>query len=721
MTPELGPDSDIRRPHIAVVIDDSPSALRLVVQYLGTVPNCQPMGFTDSARGLEWCLAHEVDLIIVDYDMPSPNGLAFIETFRRESSEAVPIVMVTSSADRDVRYKALRSGATDFLTKPIDRIEFAARMRNLLDFRRTHKALSDRSAWLAEAVREALAEEARGREKLNITSMVIDQCPVSVIITDAKGTIEYVNAEFSAVTGYSWQEAVGQKPSLFKSGETLPAVYEELWSTILAGQTWRGTFRNRRKDGTLFWEAARISPIRNVDGAITNFVAIKEDITLRREYEDRIAWQANYDALTGLPNRMLALDRLGQAIRQAQRQDRLVAVLLLDLTRFKKLQATLGPAASDELLKRAAERLKEAIPEFDTVARVGDDEFLIVLSDIADPEEPGLFAARLCEHLAEPFSIDRAECFALASIGVTVYPKDGRSPLELLRNAYAAKQTVRAKGHGGWHFFTSGIDTRAHRRLAIESRLRHALERNELDVHYQPLLSLDTGKIEAAEALLRWNSPDLGPISPDQFIPVAEETGQICAIGSWVLERACHDRAEWNRAGLPAVRIAVNVSSRQLTEHPLAETVTEILRNTGVSPHELELEVTERLLLDRSPKTLATLEALRAIGLRFAIDDFGTGYSAMSYLTAFPFDTLKIDRSFVARVTERRPEAALTRAIVAMARSLDIDIIAEGIETVEQRDFLKAAGCGYGQGFLFSRPLPADEFAALLASGVTNV
>jgi len=708
------PDGERRR--IVVVVDDSPSALRLMVRYLGDVPECQPMGFTDSQQALAWCLSRDVDLVVVDYDMPPPDGLAFIKAYRAARPDgSTPLVMVTSSEDRGVRYEALGGGATDFLSKPVDRTEFAARIRNLLAAARAQRALADRSVWLAGEARKALEEEARGREKLNIASMVIEQSPVSVVFTDRDGVIEYVNAAFTEVSGYSREDAVGRKTSMFKSGETSAAVYQELWATILAGGTWRGTLRNRRKDGSFIWEAVRIAPVRDTAGRIAGFAAIKEDITLRREYEDRLNWQAGHDELTGMPNRMLAVDRLEQAIGRAAALGGRVAVLLVELGRFKQLRATLGPSTGDLLSRQAAERVRAVVSDTDTAARIGEDEFLVVSQDIGDLDAPRSLAARLSERLAAPFSIEGVECHVQARIGATICPDDGRTVSELLRNAHAAACLTDKNGRGGWRFFTSEIDSGGLRRLTLESRLRHALERDELRVHYQPVISIETGRVRAAEALLRWTTADLGPIPPDQFIPIAEDSGLIVEIGAWVLDRACRDMAGWAAGGLPEVRMNVNVSAAQLTDSFPLETVADILRKTGVAAESLELEVTERLLLDRSERTLSIFWALRDLGLRFAIDDFGTGHSAMRYLTDFPLDTLKIDRAFVARVTERDQDATLARAIVSMARGLDLDVIAEGVETPEQLEFLRTNGCDFAQGFLFSKPVPAETFARLLA------
>lgn len=697
MTPQDTPSV----PQCAVVVDDSASAVALMLQLLRTIDGCEPVGFTHSPDAQLWCQTNDIDLLIVDYEMPAPNGLTFIETFRLEKGKAaVPVVMVTSTEDVDVRYMALQTGATDFLTKPIDHVEFIARMRNLLAAYRTHKALAEVSLWLTEEVRK--------------TSMVVRQSPASVVITDSQGFIEYVNPKFSEATGYPPEEVIGRKPSLLKSGNSTPETYRELWDTITRGHEWRGTFQNRRKDGSLFWEQAQVSPIRDEAGMITNFVAIMEDITLRKEYEARLEWQANYDSLTGLPNRMLVLDRMGQAIALAARNRSQVAVMLVDLDRFRAVNDTMGHDVGDAILRQVAQRLMTEQHEGDTVARVGNDEFAMVLADVEEFHAPQSVAARICASLESPFLIAGTEIFVSASIGIALYPENGTTAQELLRSATAAMPAISSEGRGGWRFFTPELDASARRRQTLETHLRHALERGEFQVHYHPLVDVETGQILAAEALLRWTNGKLGAVPPDQFIPIAEETNLIIPIGTWVIETACRDLARWIAQGLPPVRVAINVSSRQLADRALLEIIAQALSEGGFDASLIELEVTERLLLDQSPHTRSLLGDLKNVGVRFSIDDFGTGYSSMSYLTSFPFDVLKIDRSFISRVAEQYQDRALTQAIIAMAKSLDLEIVAEGVETLEQLEFLRKNSCDLAQGYLFTQPVTADVFSDTL-------
>ncbi|MCW2244426.1 diguanylate cyclase (GGDEF)-like protein/PAS domain S-box-containing protein [Azospirillum fermentarium] len=709
MTARLPPPARQR----AVVIDDSASALRQMIRLLEAIEDCTPIGFTDSGQGMGWCRANSFDLLVVDYQMPPPDGLAVIEAIRADPRHAlVPVVMVTAADDRDVRYMALQSGATDFLTKPIDGIEFVARMRNLLASCRAHKALAEVSQWLTDEVRK--------------TSLVIRQSPSSVLITDSDGLIEYVNPTFVETTGYQPSEVIGEKPGFLVPNILAPETYEDLRAALTAGRDWRGTFQSHRKDGSLFWESAVVSPIRDAAGTITNYVAITEDITLRKEYEARLEWQANYDSLTGLPNRMLLQDRLSQAIAHAGRDHCQLVVMMVDLDRFKAVNDTLGHEAGDELLRAVAQRLQGEVSVTDTVARTGDDDFAVVMPIVGPLTAPAVtspetMAERICTALGAPFVIGGTEIFVSARIGIATYPGDGQTPQMLLRSAAAAVPAAGGGAEGGgrgalrhWRFFTQALDSRARQHQAIETGLRHALARQEMALVYHPLVDVRSGRVLGAEALLRWTSAELGPVPPDQFIPMAEATGLIIPIGAWVIETVCRDLAAWRARGIRTGRIAVNVSSRQMIDRSLQDVIGRALHTHAVPPGQLEIEVTERLLLDTSAHTKALLEDLRAMGLRFAIDDFGTGYSAMGYLTQFPFDVLKVDRSFIAKVMHRPQDAALTQAIVAMAHTLDLEVVAEGVETTGQLDFLKDCGCDFAQGFLFSRPLAADDFAGFI-------
>lgn len=554
----------------------------------------------------------------------------------------------------------------------------------------------------------------RAEADLRKLSRAVEQSPVSVVITDANGLIEYVNPKFVELTGYTPEEVMGQRPSILKSGFTSDETYTELWRTIVAGREWRGEFRNRKKNGELFWEYASISPIKGADGRISHFLAVKEDITIRKQYEEQLLHRAHFDQLTELPNRLFALDRLSQALHRARQNNKFVALMFVDLDNFKNVNDTLGHAAGDKLLINAAERLKGCVRSTDTIARLGGDEFLIILLDVSNAVGCELVSQKILAAFARPFLLEGHEIFVTASIGVAVYPEDGEDPHVLLSNADAALYRAKEQGRHTYRFFTSEMNARALERFNLESQLRYALDRKELAVHFQPIIDLSVKAVVGVEALLRWNNAKLGNVPPDRFIPVAEDIGLIVPIGEWVLRNACQQLRSWQAIFENPLWISVNVSPRQFLEPGFPRTVAHVLTETGVKAECLELEITERLLLDDSPQTTGTLQELMKMGINFAVDDFGTGYSALSYLKSFAFHALKIDRSFLRDATTNSGAAALATAIIAMAHSLGLKVVGEGAETKSQVEFLYAEGCDMAQGYYFSRPLPAEHFASFL-------
>ncbi|MCU7849853.1 MAG: EAL domain-containing protein [Candidatus Thiodiazotropha sp. (ex Lucinoma kastoroae)] len=555
--------------------------------------------------------------------------------------------------------------------------------------------------------------------QLRILSQAVEQSPVSVVIADLDGTLEYVNPKFTEITGYSSEEVIGGGYSILQSGHTSDEEYQKLWETITSGKEWRGEFASRTKDGELFWESATISPIRERDGTITHFLGIKEDISIRKEYEERLLHQANFDQLTDLPNRVLALDRLSQARVMAHREGNIVVVMYVDLDNFKYINDTMGHAIGDICLIDASKRLIANVQEGDTVARLGGDEFLVILNDLETIDEAEIVAEKILDAFTRPFSSRGQDIYMTASIGMTVCPADGTDAQVLLRNADAAVNMAKAKGRNNFSYFMSSMNLHATKRLEMESELRQALGRNELSLHYQPLVDISNGDLLGAEALLRWKNPKLGSVPPLEFIPLAEETGLIIPIGEWVLHSACREASKWQQEGQPLMRIAVNISSRQLRKEgkDLLSIINQVIEETGLSPECLELEVTENALMEDIQEAVRQLEALSAAGLYLSIDDFGTGYSSLSYLKCFPFTTLKIDREFVQDVMIDANNAALVSAIIAMAHSLGLKVIAEGVEDAEQLIFLHEQGSDIAQGYYFSKPIPAEEFGQLVSSG----
>ncbi|MEK7244611.1 MAG: EAL domain-containing protein, partial [Pseudomonadota bacterium] len=578
--------------------------------------------------------------------------------------------------------------------------------------------VSGGKAYYAGASRRVLSisdisRESALRSRVQWLSQLVEQSPSSVMITDADGKIEYVNSRFSETSQFSSEEAIGRTPNLLNSGLNPPELFEGLWRTIKEGNVWRGEILNRRKDGSLFWEYEIISPIRDDSGRVTHFAAMKEDVTLRKEYEERLLRQAHFDELTGLPNRLLARDRLNGALARAARNEAKVAVIMADLDGFKNINDTLGHAAGDSLLGVIATRLKGCLREADTVARLGGDEFLVILPDLQQDLSADIAGRKILLACAQPAMIGPHELFVSASLGVVLFPDDGDNTDVLIKNADTAMYEAKRAGKNRVMPFRKEAGLRIARHLALETGLRRALERNELSLAFQPIMDLATGSVAGAEALLRWNNAELGEVSPAEFIPIAEETDLIQDIGEWVLKESCRAARELNRHLGRPLFMSINLSARQV-DRRIVDLVAEALDTHSLSPDLLKIEVTESLLVRDVPLTLEIMESMRSLGVGLSLDDFGTGYSSLSYIKKYPFNTLKIDQSFIRDVLLDARDRRLFSAIVAMARALGLDITAEGVETPEHLGLVRGERCAYAQGYLFSMPLPFDRFAAFV-------
>ncbi len=561
-----------------------------------------------------------------------------------------------------------------------------------------------------------ISERRRAEAALRQAATVFESTAEGVLITDSKGDILAVNRAFSTMTGYSEREVLGRNPRMLRSTRHGRRFFSRMWRSLRETGHWQGEIWNAKKNGDEFpvWlTASRVDTASSSEPA--TYVALMSDISAVKRSEQQLQHMAHHDSLTGLPNRLLLDARLEHAIERARRDGSRVAVLFLDADRFKNVNDSHGHPAGDELLRELAQRLRDGVREEDTVARIGGDEFVVVLEGVAERSFAALVSEKLIGAISGTVELEPGSVALTASIGIALYPDDGTDPTALLKNADAAMYRAKEDGRNQYQFYNRAMTEGTSERLTLEVDMRRALDRrDQFVVHYQPLIELDSGAIFGVEALLRWQHPERGAVMPGAFIPIAEECGLIEPLGEWVLREACRQVARWRDAGLPPLRVSINISGRQAARPRLVDTVADTLDESGLDAACLALELTETVLMSDPIAAGATLEKLAALGVWLSVDDFGTGYSSLSYLKRFPVNTLKIDRSFVRDAPGDASDAAICRAVLALADSLGLDVVAEGVETRAQRDFLIDSGCVYAQGFLFGRPMPADAIATLL-------
>jgi len=563
------------------------------------------------------------------------------------------------------------------------------------------------------AIKEDISQLKLSDQKLRLASAVFETTSEAVMVTNKENEIQTVNSAFSQITGYTSEEVIGENPSMLQSGRHAPKFYDAIFDSLAETGIWTGEIWNRRKNGEAYPEWLSISTMRNESGDIEGYAALFSDITKKKQDEARIQHQANYDSLTGLANRRLFSDRFSHALREAKKQKHKVGLFFLDLDRLKCINDTLGHSIGDQLLQLVSSRLKEKLPTTNTVARLGGDEFAIIMTanNLHSIEDA---ASEILEFLSAPYCLNGKQTYAPVSIGVSVYPSDGDDTETLLRKADSSMYIAKTEGGDRFHFFTVEMDAEAQERQSLELALRQALSNNEFCLHFQPIMDSQNGTIDSAEALIRWNCPGKGLISPDKYIPLAEETGLIVSIGEWVLYESCKEAAAWSKVTKTPPAISVNLSSVQIQRQDVLALVKTVLARTGLPAKRLTLELTESLLVSDDAQTLNKLQGLHELGVKLSIDDFGTGYSSLSYLKKFPVSTLKIDRSFIKYLPEDVEDAALVNAILSMAECLSLKVIAEGVETEEQREYLMSSACRYIQGYFYSKPLPRDRFILFL-------
>ncbi len=551
-------------------------------------------------------------------------------------------------------------------------------------------------------------------ERMRLWASVLEQSVEGIMVCDHEKRIIGVNPAFERVTGYSSQEAIGQTPRILYSGRQDENFYTNMWREIGSTGQWSGEIWNRRKNGELYVEWMAMNAICDPGGRVTHYVSIFSDITDRKTAEDRMRHLAQHDALTDLPNRTVLRHRLDQLIDLAVRDGLRIAVLFVDLDRFKTINDSMGHEAGDRLLRTVAQRISGAVRQSDTVARMGGDEFVVLLSELHRSDDAARLAQELLATVARPMVIEGQEVSVSASIGICVFPDDGDNASDLLRNADSAMYRAKGDGRNRYEFYAREMNEHAIERLQTENALRLALDRQELVLHYQPQVDLASGAIVGAEALIRWNRPGVGLVFPSAFIPLAQECGLILAIGNWVVREVLRQIEEWASEGVPAVTIALNVSATEFHQRGFVESLMQAIHDSGIEPARLELELTESVVIQDCEAAMAIFGRLHELGIRLSIDDFGTGYSSLNYLRRFPIDKIKIDKSFTGEMTGETGSVRLVRAIIALAKSFALKVVAEGVETREQLAALRAERCDEIQGFLASPPLEAAQFERLL-------
>jgi diguanylate cyclase (GGDEF)-like protein/PAS domain S-box-containing protein len=693
---DAGPTS-LRR---ILLVEDNPGDVRLLREMFNE-QGPPDVKLTDVAcmREAERHLRkHPVDVVLLDLGLPDADGLGAIR-HARVVAPRIPLVVLTGLDDESLAAQALREGVQDYLIK------------GQVDVRGLLRAL--RYAIERKSVEEALFVE---KERAEVTLRCIGD---AVACTDLLGNVTFLNVVAESMTGWSWREAASRNVAVVvrilegSSRQTIPNPM-----AMRAGQDRTLHLPSNcilvRRDGFEIPIEASVAPLRDRQGWAAGAVLVFRDVRAARTMAQQVIHSSQHDFLTGLPNRVRLSDRVNYAIALASRHAKKVAVLFLDLDGFKHINDSLGHPTGDKLLQSVANRLADCLRASDAVSRQGGDEFIVLLSEMEQSEDAAIAARRILEAVAKVHSIAQHDLRVTASIGVSVYPDDGQDAETLIKNADTAMYAAKEGGRQIYRFFEPTMNVRAVERQVIEEGLRRAAERQEFTLQYQPKISLRTGRLTGAEALIRWTHPVRGAVPPAEFIPVAEDCGLILPMGAWVLREACTQARAWADAGLPLASMAVNISSMEWRDEKFLSRVVSILEETGLDPCALELELTESVLMKHAESTVSTLETLRAIGVQVAVDDFGMGYSSLSYLSRFSIDALKIDKSFISGITNEGQDATIVSAVIGMARSLKLRVVAEGVETAEQLKFLQDQQCDEAQGYYFSQPVAPGLFAKLL-------
>ena len=652
-------------------------------------------------------LAKHRDIALVLLDMPLSDEACAkaIDQLRSVSvCGDIPLLIVTAAHRESLSYG---EGVVDEIIKPIAPALLLRKVHLLIDLYQTKLQLH-----------EARRQQAALEQQIALAKQVFEHAGEGLLITNKDSVIEAVNHAFEEISGYTAEEAIGQTPQLLSSARHTPEFYRDLWQRLEDTGFWEGEIYNRRKNGEIYPEWLKIIAVKNDAGEVTHYIGSFSDISTHTAAKQRLYHLAHYDEVTELPNRVLFNETLKRELLNAKRRQAILAVFFMDLDHFKHVNDSLGHAAGDQLLREASRRLLRCKRDNDLIARQGGDEFTGLLLDLIQPRDAAIVAERILKAMAEPFLLEGEQLHLSGSIGLSIYPSDGEDPDTLMRKADTAMYHAKGEGRNRYQFYTEAMHRESKQRLELESRLRKAIEQEEFELYYQPQVNASSGEVIGMETLIRWQQADVGTISPAEFIPLAEDTGLIVPIGTWVLRTACKQAKAWLDMGLPPLMLSVNLSSHQFREADFMEVLAAAIEDSGIPPEYLQLELTERIIMHEDEFTISRLKKIHAAGIHLSIDDFGTGYSSMSYLKRFPLNELKIDKSFIDEVCTDEDDAVIVSAMINLAHALNLTVIAEGVESSAQLNWLEWHGCDGIQGYYFSKPLSAKDFELFMIAKI---
>ncbi len=678
-----------------LLVEDDPeigALLQMVLEQRGHAVS----KFADGESGWEAYQSQEFSMVILDWLLPGMDGLEVCRKIRSSPKGGDSLILViTARTNPGDLEQVMAAGADDYVAKPFG--------IGLLNIRLS----------IAEQRIISLRNKRKAEAELRIAAVTFDS-QESLMITDSNGVILRVNQAFTDETGFTPEEVIGQSPRILSSGRHNDAFYRAMWDSVHRTGKWQGEVWDRRKNGEIYPKWLTISAVKGEDGLVTNYVGAQVDISERKAAEGRAQYLAHHDLLTGLYNRYSLNERLTQALGLVMRNEKKLALMLIDLDNFKAVNDTLGHPVGDLLLVEVANRLGASVRQSDFVARLGGDEFVIMLPDIDSTSDVVYVADKVLKLISEPYRVNEHELRTSPSIGICFYPDDAIDAQDLMKKADVAMYHAKSSGRGSYQFFNVGMQQAAQRRMAMESELRIALEKQQFLLYYQPQLDLRTGQLVGVEALVRWQHPERGLVSPVEFIPIAEESGLIMPLGDWVLQEACRQLAEWRAGGIKHIRMSVNLAASQFADSELPARIQKVIAMHGLPADSIDLEVTESMTMSSPSEAVGMMKELNGNGHTLSIDDFGTGYSSLTYLKLFPVSTLKIDRSFVKDIETDLDDASICDITVLLAHKLGMEVIGEGVETQAQLKYLLSIGCEKIQGYLISKPLPADQAARFI-------